>query len=130
MRVQLTKNFYLDEFQCKDLSDIPLEVFDNILELADNMQVIRDILKRPITVNSGYRSPEYNDNVIGGAKGSKHKLGQACDFTVKGLMPNEVAKAVKMLITEMLISQGGVGMYDTFTHYDIRGTKARWDNRK
>lgn len=129
MRVQLTKNFYLDEFQCKDLSDIPLEVFDNILELADNMQVIRDILKRPITVNSGYRSPEYNDK-IGGKKGSKHKLGQACDFTVKGLMPNEVAKAVKMLITEMLISQGGVGMYDTFTHYDIRGTKARWDNRK
>ena len=129
MRVQLTKNFYLDEFQCKDLSDIPLEVFDNILELADNMQVIRDILKRPITVNSGYRSPEYNEK-IGGKKGSKHKLGQACDFTVKGLMPNEVAKAVKMLITEMLISQGGVGMYDTFTHYDIRGTKARWDNRK
>ena len=129
MRVQLTKNFYLDEFQCKDLSDIPLEVFNNILELADNMQVIRDVLKKPITINSGYRSPEYNEK-IGGAKGSKHKLGQACDFTVKGLTPDEVAKAVKVLITEMLIKQGGVGMYDTFTHYDIRGTKARWDNRK
>ena len=67
MRVQLTKNFYLDEFQCKDLSDIPLEVFNNILELADNMQVIRDVLKKPITINSGYRSPEYNKK-IGGAK--------------------------------------------------------------
>jgi hypothetical protein len=23
-----------------------------------------------------------------------------------------------------------LGLYDTFVHYDIRGTKARWDYRK
>jgi len=42
MRVQITKNFYLDEFTCKDNSDINVEVFENILKLADQMQIIRD----------------------------------------------------------------------------------------
>jgi len=127
MRVQLTKNFYLDEFQCKDLSDINEEVFNNLLELADNMQLIRDYLGASITVNSGYRSPNYN-KVIGGASGSKHKLGQACDFTVKGMTPEQVADRVEELIKDSTILQGGLGRYDTFTHYDIRGTKARWNH--
>ena len=26
--------------------------------------------------------------------------------------------------------QGGLGVYNTFVHYDIRKTKARWDYRK
>ena len=25
-------------------------------------------------------------------------------------------------------SEGGLGMYETFTHYDIRKIKARWNN--
>jgi len=127
MRVQLTKNFYLDEFQCKDLSDIPEEVLNNLLELTDNMQLIRDCLGKPITVNSGYRSPSYNKS-IGGASKSRHLLGQACDFTVQGMMPNEVADRLEELIKDSTIKQGGLGRYDTFTHYDIRGIKARWDN--
>ena len=27
------------------------------------------------------------------------------------------------------IEEGGLGRYNTFTHYDRRGNKARWDNR-
>ena len=26
------------------------------------------------------------------------------------------------------MKEGGVGLYNGFVHYDIRGTKARWDN--
>jgi len=128
MRVQLTKDFYLDEFECRDKSDINLEVFDNILELADNMQLIRDYLGKPITINSAYRSPKYNKK-IGGAKLSQHIIGNACDFTVKGYTPDEVADKLEELIKDLTISQGGIGRYDTFTHYDIRGIKARWDLR-
>ena len=128
MRVQLTKDFYLDEFECQDKSDINLEVFDNILELADNMQLIRDYLGKPITINSAYRSPSYNKK-IGGAKLSQHIIGNACDFTVKGYTPDEVADKLEELIKDLTISQGGIGRYDTFTHYDIRGIKARWDLR-
>lgn len=128
MRVQLTKDFYLDEFECRDKSDINLEVFNNILELADNMQLIRDYLGKPITINSAYRSPSYNKK-IGGAKLSQHIIGNACDFTVKGFTPDEVADKLEDLIKDLSISQGGIGRYDTFTHYDIRGIKSRWDLR-
>ena len=128
MRVQLTKDFYLHEFECRDKSHINLEVFNNILELADNMQLIRDYLGKPITINSAYRSPSYNKK-IGGAKLSQHIIGNACDFTVKGFTPDEVADKLEDLIKDLTISQGGIGRYDTFTHYDIRGIKARWDLR-
>jgi len=127
MRVQLTKNFYLDEFQCNDLSDINESVFNNLLQLADNMQLIRDYLGASITVNSGYRSPSYN-KAIGGVSKSMHVQGKACDFVVKGMTPEQVADRLEELIKDSTILQGGLGRYDTFTHYDIRGTKARWNH--
>ena len=129
MRVQLTKNFYLDEFECRDKSDIPLEVFNNLLELVEQMQKIRDILGKTITVNSGYRSPNYNKS-IGGASRSQHILGKACDFTVKGLTPYQVADRLEDLMQGGSIINGGLGEYDTFTHYDIRNKPSRWNNCK
>ena len=123
MRVQITKNFYLDEFECRDKSDIPLDVFNNILELAEQMQKIRDLLGESITVNSGYRSPDYNKS-IGGASKSQHLLGKACDFTVKGLTPYQVADQLEDLMQGGTIINGGLG------DYDIRNNPARWNNCK
>jgi len=127
MRVQITENFYLDEFTCKDQSDIPLNVFMNILKLAVEMQKIRNYFQRSITVNSGYRSPSYNKK-IGGASKSQHLLGMACDFTVSGYTSFEVADIVEDLMQSEVIKNGGLGEYDTFTHYDIRTKPARWNN--
>ena len=129
MRVQITNNFYLDEFECRDESDIPLDVFNNILELAEQMQKIRDLCGKSIIVNSGYRSPDYNKS-IGGAKKSQHLLGKACDFNVKGVSPYEVSEVLEDLMQGGIIINGGLGEYDTFTHYDIRNNPARWNNRK
>ena len=127
MRIQLTKNFYLDEFTCRDESDISKEILFNIIALAKEMQEIRNVLDVSITVNSGYRSPNYNKS-IGGASKSQHLLGKACDFTAKGLTPYEVAEILESLMQGGLIINGGLGEYDTFTHYDIRNKPARWNN--
>tara|TARA_R110002167_G_scaffold106599_6_gene273241 strand:- start:4153 stop:4545 length:393 start_codon:yes stop_codon:yes gene_type:complete len=127
MRIQLTKNFYLDEFTCRDESNISKEILFNIIALAKEMQEIRNVLDVSITVNSGYRSPMYNKS-IGGASRSQHLLGKACDFTAKGLTPYEVAETLESLMQGGLIINGGLGEYDTFTHYDIRNKPARWDN--
>ena len=127
MRIQLTKNFYLDEFTCRDESNISKEILFNIIALAKEMQEIRNVLDVSITVNSGYRSPMYNKS-IGGASKSQHLLGKACDFTAKGLTPYEVAETLESLMQGGLIINGGLGEYDTFTHYDIRNKPARWDN--
>lgn len=123
----LTKNFSESEFDCNDGSDMPEDVLNNVHDLADNLQQLRDFTDRSITVNSGYRSPDYNKK-IGGAKHSQHLLGKAADIVVDGLTPMEVADLLEGLIRIGAISQGGIGIYDSFTHYDIRETKARWVN--
>ena len=53
--MKLTQNFSLHEFRCKDGSDVPDEYMDNVRELAENLQVLRDKMVKPITVISGYR---------------------------------------------------------------------------
>ena len=122
---KLTENFSLQEFNCKDGSDIPNNILPNVIELAKNLQVLRNYINKPITINSGYRSPRYNAK-IGGVKNSQHIKGKAADIVVKGMTPKEVALIIEGLIENGKIKQGGIGVYSNFTHYDIRGIKARW----
>lgn len=123
----MTKNFGLEEFRSKDGADFPEWVLPNIRELAHNLQVLRDNVQAPIVINSGYRSPQHNKRV-GGATNSYHLKGMAADIVVKGLSPSRVADIIEDLIELGLMKNGGLGRYDTFTHYDI-GPVRRWDYR-
>ena len=125
----MTKNFSKEEFDCNDGSEMPLNVYYNIVKVANQLQTLRDYIKKPITVNSAYRSEEYNAK-IGGVKSSQHIMGRAADIAIKGLTPLEVSEIIEKLIEEGNMLQGGLGIYETFCHYDIRGTKARWNNQK
>lgn len=126
----LTKNFKKSEFDSRDGAEMPPEVLENITKLAQNLQVLRDHLNKPIKINSGYRSPEYNARLraksSGVAKNSQHIKGRAADIVISGLTPRQVAQELEKLIAAGKILQGGIGIYPTFTHYDIRGNKARW----
>ena len=122
---KLTANFSLEEFKCKDGSDIPNDILPNIIELAKNLQVLRDAIGKPITINSGYRSPKYNAK-IGGVKNSQHVKGKASDLRVAGVTPKELALIIEGLIEQGKMKQGGIGVYPNFVHYDIRNIKARW----
>jgi uncharacterized protein YcbK (DUF882 family) len=123
--MQLTKNFSLSEFECKDKSITPAGVIVNLKKLADNLQVLRDYLGKRITINSGYRSPLYNIK-IGGAKNSMHLFGKASDIVVDGCTPKQVFDAIETLQARGEMAIGGLKAYGTFTHYDIRGHSARW----
>jgi uncharacterized protein YcbK (DUF882 family) len=122
---KLTNNFTLQEFNSKCGRDIPNNVLPNIIELAKNLQVLRDAIGKSITITSGYRSPEHNAK-IKGAKNSQHVKGTAADIKVKGMTPKEVALVIEGLIASGKIKEGGIGIYPTWIHYDIRKTKARW----
>ena len=126
--MKLTKNFNLKEFECKCGCDMPLEVYENVIKLAAELQKLRTYLDRPIKINSAYRCPEHNSK-IGGSKNSQHLLGKASDIVVESLKPAEVFIIIEDLIDFGELLQGGLGNYQTFTHYDIRKTKARWDAR-
>ena len=125
--MQLTKNFNLSEFDCNDGSTTPDNIIVNLQLLAEQLQFLRDFVGKSITINSGYRSPHYNDNVIGGAKRSQHKLGTAADIRIDGISPREVHGIISELIKDGRMKEGGLGKYSSFTHYDIRETKARWN---
>ncbi len=124
----MTKNFKLKEFECKCGCDMPLEVYENIIKLASQLQFLRDYTGRPITINSAYRCPEHNAKV-GGSKTSQHLLGKAADITIQSLKPAEVYALIEELIDMGHLLQGGLGLYEEkgFVHYDIRKTKARWN---
>jgi uncharacterized protein YcbK (DUF882 family) len=123
----LTKNFSKSEFNCNCGCDMPEEVFDNVEVHAQNLQTIRDFLNESIKINSGYRCPSYNSKV-GGASKSQHLTGNASDLVAQSHTPSQLADVIEGLIRIGAIEEGGLGRYNTFTHYDRRGTKARWDN--
>lgn len=125
----MTKNFNKSEFDSKCGADMPENVYLNIVKLANQLQYLREQIGKPIKINSGYRSPEHNKK-IGGVSNSQHLLGKAADIRVSGIEPEVVRQHILDAIDNGEMLQGGVGIYDTFVHYDIRGKKARWDYRK
>lgn len=118
--MNLTPDFTLDEFMSLG-DDVPptVEVVRNLRNVANRLQLLRDLLGRPIRITSGYRSIKYNSK-IGGAPNSYHIRGMAADFIVDGMAPIEVQKYLENW-------NGGLGRYPTFTHVDIREEKARWN---
>jgi uncharacterized protein YcbK (DUF882 family) len=123
--MKITNNFNLQEFESKCGREMPSQVVTNIIELAKNLQVLRDEVKKSIQITSGYRSPEHNAKVKG-AKNSMHVLGMAADIKVAGMTPKQVAEVIERLIAEKKMKEGGIGIYKTWLHYDYRNTKARW----
>ena len=116
----LSKNFKVSEFKCNDGSDTVL-ISDKLVDL---LQKIRDHFGVAVTINSGYRTSTYNKKV-GGATNSQHVKGTAADIVVKGVDPLTVAQYSEHLMPD----SGGIGVYQTFTHVDVRTSRSRWDNR-
>jgi uncharacterized protein YcbK (DUF882 family) len=125
MKKQLTKNFHIDEFRCKDGTPVPEHLYNNVLKLAVNLQVLRDTIKVPIRVNSGYRTETHNRK-IGGARRSTHLTALASDIVVQGFTPRQVMSIIETLIKEGRMEDGGLKSYNSFVHYDCRGKRARW----
>ena len=116
----LSKNFKVSEFKCNDGSDTVL-ISDKLVDL---LQKIRDHFGVAVTINSGYRTSAYNKKV-GGATNSQHVKGTAADIVAKGVDPLTVAQYAEYLMP----NSGGIGVYQTFTHVDVRTSRSRWDNR-
>jgi len=121
----LTKNFRLDDFYVGCGDEIPEELLNNLCVLSQNLQVIRNHIKKPIRIISGYRSPRCNKRVSG-AKKSQHMKAKAADIRVRGMSMRRLKSTIERLIKDQKILQGGVGIYKSHVHYDIRGDKARW----
>lgn len=115
--LKVSNNFRVREFACNDGTD-PVFICQTLVFIV---QKVRDHFKKPVYINSGYRTPAYNAKV-GGATLSQHLYGRAADITVEGVKPQEVYDYLCALMPE----SGGIGLYSTFVHVDTRPEKSRW----
>lgn len=89
-----------------------------IRRTADKMEAIRELFGgRPIIVNSWYRNTEVN-KAVGGVPDSQHKLGEAVDFNIKGLMHDDVAGYLRMNMVKLGIDQ--LILEPTWVHVSFR----------
>ena len=112
-----TLHFKKEEFACKGTQRLKLDT-----ELLAVLELVRQVFDKPVTITSGYRSPEHN-KAVGGAPNSKHMLGIAADIVVAGHTPQEVYD----LLDKTFPNYYGVGLYSGWVHIDVRNkSKARW----
>lgn len=116
----LIKYFSKDEFYSPDCS---CDKINQNLVLA--LDYVRKQMGRPIVVNSGYRTVAHNE-AVGGVSNSQHTLGNAADIHISSQHEGD---QIEYWFKDYIGEECGVGRYNTFIHLDVRGTKARWDNR-
>ena len=115
--MRLSNNFSLEELCASsvakehNINNQPTrEATEALGCLVQNLlQPLRDKLRRPIIVTSGYRSPELNKKV-GGSKNSQHVLGQAVDIVVQGMSPRTLAEFVTrtgLVFDQMIVEEVG-----------------------
>lgn len=123
--MQITAYFDTKEFDCKDGTPVPEGYYKYLEILCQNLEILRKTIERPIIVISGYRTESHNQKV-GGAKNSLHLTAKAADIKVEGLTSHQLATIIEMLIEEKKMKEGGLGVYKSWVHYDVRDKKARW----
>ena len=114
----LSPHFKVREFACSDGTDT---VFVSPA-LVEVLEKVRAHFGKPVTINSGYRT-EAKNKAVGGAAYSQHKYGLAADIHIDGVTPKQIASYVETLLP----NTGGIGIYKTFTHIDVRKVKSRWN---
>lgn len=85
--MNLTEHFTLAELTVSQLAarrnidnTPPSDVLARLKKTAQGLELVRALVKSPIVVSSGYRSPLVNQ-LVGGARNSQHLLGGAADIT-------------------------------------------------
>jgi uncharacterized protein YcbK (DUF882 family) len=126
--MNLSPNFTLDELTVsqtaarKGLDNTPnaTEVA-NLVRVAALLEEVRALVKKPILVNSGFRSKQVND-AVGSRDTSQHRLGCAADIRVSGMTPREVVEAcIKANIGyDQIIEEFG-----SWTHISVPDSPAR-----
>jgi len=91
----------------------PEDYWEDTVDLAGQLQIGRDYIGKPFTVNSWYRTRDYN-SYIGGVPGSQHKISNASDIgTPRGLTSYEFYK-----IMDTKTDCTGFGIGRRYCHFD------------
>ncbi len=152
----VTAHFYVGEFACRSGEAYPIDNIDDevpggrwwdtrLMPLCQTLEVIRaELGGKDMHIDSGYRTLAYDqmlydrsahDGTVATPRGSQHPKGKAADIVVVSLSPVAVHSATLMLFNAgKLPLLGGLGLYGSFCHVDIRrrvnNHLAQWSGKR
>lgn len=110
------QHFKVKEFACKDGSQVVF-IDDYLVSILD---ILRNQVRKPVRITSGYRTPTWNKKA-GGAKYSYHMRGQAADIRIAGMTAKEIANKLNKIIPFGC----GIIVYSSWVHIDTRAKTYR-----
>lgn len=114
LNFKISELIHSDTAVLHNINNMPdINSLDNMIDLIFYvLQPIRDRLKKPMIITSGYRCKEVN-RLVGGKDTSQHLKGQAVDFVIQGMKPSEVVQFIRNTYIEydQLINE-----YDKWVH--------------
>jgi uncharacterized protein YcbK (DUF882 family) len=130
-RKRLSPHFVVEEFDCRDGTRVSPREYDGLEYLCRTY--LEPLRKRygVVHVHSGFRTASYNRSV-GGATQSFHIYtihdgnDQAADISCAHGSPTDWHRTLNWIRSEKRGGKGGLGLYPTFVHVDIRDYKADW----
>lgn len=119
----ISELIHSDEAIKQRINNMPdINSMDNLLELiVFCLQPVRDLIKKPMIITSGFRNSTVN-KLVGGVSNSQHLYGQAVDFVINGMTPAQIVDIIKKSNIEFdqLINE-----YDKWVHISFNRGKNR-----
>ena len=101
------------------------QVVANLTLLCEKvLEPLREGMKCPIRISSGYRSPELN-KLIGGAKASQHNIGEAVDIDLDEKNAELFSYIVNNLDFDQIIWEFGDGKNPDWVHVSYKAAGNR-----
>jgi uncharacterized protein YcbK (DUF882 family) len=124
-------HFVVEEFDCHDGTKVSKRDYNGLEYLCRTFLEPLRAKYGPVHVNSGFRTASYNRK-IGGASQSMHIYtihdgnDQAADITCRKGGPRDWHRTLTAIRKRERSDKGGLGLYGTFVHVDIRDYCADW----
>ena len=112
-KLRLSENFVLEDFMANYKGQFAL--FSTFA--ATRVQLIRNKIKKPLYVTSGYRSPGYNSSINGASRWSRHTYGDAVDLWTQGVSLKKLQKLCRKQKASFTL------LYKNHVHCDWRFNK-------
>lgn len=130
-RKRLSKHFTVEEFDCHNGTRVSPREYNGLEYLCKQFLEPLRAKFGSVTINSGFRTKAYNAS-IGGASGSYHVYtehdgnDQAADVKCARGTPRQWHAFMAGIRKRKRGGKGGLGLYSSFVHVDIRDYKSDW----
>lgn len=130
-RHRLSKHFTVEEFDCHDGTKVSKRDHDGLEYLCKTFLEPLRARYGPVKVCSGFRTAAYNKRV-GGVSNSYHRYDihdgndQAADIVCANGNPASWHRTLNAIRQTKRNGKGGLGLYPTFVHVDLRDYPSNW----